>query len=225
MLEVFWLCWQLGNTFPIIPLSLDIWDVSDSGCSSLGCKISHILENNHTVVETVLERVLLVYIVWGDQFCIWNWSVLMSCALSSLMLLRASCDNEKCWVIFALMSCPGEWKLKQLLSFHVILRGIIQVSCQTSKGCSRKRLSFSSSVFYSLVTSNPINKNTEIQTSVWFLWITANLTMAHNSALFKCPCLSWKTFSYNYCCSALSQYCVYIYAWPSYGTAETWASC
>lgn len=30
--------------------------MSDSGCSSLGCKISHILENNHTVVETVLEK-------------------------------------------------------------------------------------------------------------------------------------------------------------------------
>lgn len=57
--------------------------------------------------------------------------------------LRTSCNNEECWVIFALMSCPGEWKLKQLLSFHVIFRGIIEVSCRTSEGCSGKQFSFS----------------------------------------------------------------------------------
>lgn len=128
--------------------------MSDSGCSSLGCKISCILENNHTMVETAGKTVLLVLVVWRDQFYIWNGSVLMSCTLSLLMLLRTSCNNEKCWVIFALMFSPGEWKLKQLPSFHVIFRGIIQVSCRTSEGCSVFK-----SMFYSLVTSNPINKH------------------------------------------------------------------
>ena len=40
----------------MIPLSLDICDVSDSGLSSPGCKISRIVENNCTVVEAVLGK-------------------------------------------------------------------------------------------------------------------------------------------------------------------------
>lgn len=53
-----------------IPLPLDIWDVSDSGCHSLGRRTSHILENNHSGGDCTGKTVLLVFVVWGDQFCI-----------------------------------------------------------------------------------------------------------------------------------------------------------
>lgn len=168
-----------------------------------------------------------MFIVWRDQFCIWNWSVLMSCTSNLLMFLRISCNNEKCWVIFALMSCPGEWKLKQLLSFSCDLQryytGVLQ---------DQRKLLRETAQFFKQCVLQPgdFQSHKEIHTeiwnpaSVWFLQIIANLITEGNSALLK-KCLSWKTFSYNYWCSALSQYYVYIYAWPSYGIAETWAVC
>lgn len=137
----------------------------------------------------------------------------MSCTSSLLMFLRISCNNEKCWVIFALMSCPGEWKLKQLLSFSCDLQryytGILQ---------DQWRLLRETAHFFKQCVLQPgdFQSHKEIHTeiwnpaSVWFLQIIANLITEGNSALLK-KCLSWKTFSYNYWCSALSQYYVCIF--------------
>lgn len=92
--------------------------------------------------------------------------------------------------IFALLSCPGQCKLKQLLSFYVIFKGFTEASCRTSEGYWGKPLSFSDSMFLcSLVTSNPINRYTlksEIQIWVQFLQVVVNLTTENNNALLKC---------------------------------------
>lgn len=115
----------------------------------------------------------------------------MSCTSSLLMFLRISCNNEKCWVIFALMSCPGEWKLKQLLSFSCDLQryytGILQ---------DQRRLLRETAQFFKQCVLQPgdFQSHKEIHTeiwnpaSVWFLQIIANLITEGNSALLKSVC-------------------------------------
>lgn len=92
--------------------------------------------------------------------------------------------------IFALLSCSGQWKLKQLVSFYMILKSFAEASCRTNEGSWGKPLHFSDSMFLcSLVTSNRINRYTlksEIQILVWFLQVVVNLTTKNNNALLKC---------------------------------------